>query len=146
MVREFKLPDVGEGVAEGEIVRWLVEPGDAVEEDQPVAEVETDKAVVDVPAPVDGTVREILAEEGEVVPVGEVIITFDVAGEESAAEADAQAEAEPEAEEADTEKAEVEARAADDAQATGGADAEPAETGDPETETAVEPDAETASS
>ncbi|MFQ3320360.1 MAG: pyruvate dehydrogenase E2 component (dihydrolipoamide acetyltransferase) [Natronomonas sp.] len=76
MVREFKLPDVGEGLVEAEIVRWLVEPGDTVSEDQPVAEVETDKAVVEVPAPVNGTVREILAEEGEMVPVGEVIITF----------------------------------------------------------------------
>jgi len=171
MVREFKLPDVGEGVAEGEIVSWLVEPGDTVEEDQPVAEVETDKAVVDVPAPVDGTVREILADEGEVVPVGEVIITFDVAGEESAAEADADAEADPEAEEADAETAEAEARAAEgaveeagtagaeaaEAQATGGADAETvggadaeaaggADAGDPGTEAAVDADAETASS
>ena len=83
MVREFKLPDVGEGLTEAEIVRWLVEPGDTVTEDQPVAEVETDKAVVEVPAPVNGTVREILAEEGEMVPVGEVIITFDVEGEEA---------------------------------------------------------------
>ncbi len=81
MVREFKLPDVGEGLTEAEIVSWLVEVGDAVSEDQPVAEVETDKAVVEVPAPVNGTVREILAEEGEMVPVGEVIITFDVEGE-----------------------------------------------------------------
>ena len=81
MVREFKLPDVGEGVSEGEIVQWLVEEGDSVSEDQPVAEVETDKAVVEVPAPVDGTVREILADEGEMVPVGNVIITFDVEGE-----------------------------------------------------------------
>ena len=77
MVREFELPDVGEGLTEAEIVSWLVEPGDAVSEDQPVAEVETDKAVVEVPAPVDGTVRELLAEEGEMVPVGDVIITFD---------------------------------------------------------------------
>ena len=77
MVREFTLPDVGEGLTEAEIVNWLVEPGDAVSEDQPVAEVETDKAVVEVPAPVDGTVRETLAEEGEMVPVGDVIITFD---------------------------------------------------------------------
>ncbi|QLD86265.1 2-oxo acid dehydrogenase subunit E2 [Natronomonas halophila] len=82
MVREFKLPDVGEGLTEAEIVNWLVEPGDTVTEDQPVAEVETDKAVVEVPAPVNGTVREILAEEGEMVPVGTVIITFDVEGEE----------------------------------------------------------------
>ena len=77
MVREFTLPDVGEGLTEAEIVSWLVEPGDPVSEDQPVAEVETDKAVVEVPAPVDGTVRELLAEEGEMVPVGDVIITFD---------------------------------------------------------------------
>ncbi len=88
MVREFKLPDVGEGLAEAEIVRWLVEEGDTVSEDQPVAEVETDKAVVEVPAPVNGTVREILAEAGEMVPVGTVIITFNVEGEpeEKAAE------------------------------------------------------------
>ena len=81
MVREFKLPDVGEGLTEAEIVAWLVEVGDPVSEDQPVAEVETDKAVVEVPSPVHGTVREILAEEGEMVPVGTVIITFDVDGE-----------------------------------------------------------------
>ena len=80
MVREFELPDVGEGLTEAEIVRWLVEEGDRVSEDQPVAEVETDKAVVEVPAPVNGTVRDILAEEGEMVPVGTVIITFDVEG------------------------------------------------------------------
>lgn len=82
MVREFKLPDVGEGVAEGEIVEWLVTEGDKVSEDQPVAEVETDKAVVEVPSPVNGSVKEILAEAGEVVPVGNVIITFNVEGEE----------------------------------------------------------------
>ncbi|MEF8791966.1 MAG: biotin/lipoyl-containing protein, partial [Haloarculaceae archaeon] len=81
MVREFRLPDVGEGLTEAEIVDWLVEVGDTVSEDQPVAEVETDKAVVEVPSPVNGTVREIRAEPGEMVPVGEVIITFDVEGE-----------------------------------------------------------------
>ncbi|SFS32354.1 dihydrolipoamide acetyltransferase family protein [Halostagnicola kamekurae] len=83
MAREFKLPDVGEGVAEGELVSWLVEEGDPISEDQPVAEVETDKALVEVPSPVDGSVRELRAEEGEIVPVGDVIITFDVEGEES---------------------------------------------------------------
>jgi pyruvate dehydrogenase E2 component (dihydrolipoamide acetyltransferase) len=83
MVREFKLPDVGEGLTEAEIVDWLVEVGDTVSEDQPVAEVETDKAVVEVPSPVNGTVREILADAGEMVPVGNVIITFDVEGEEA---------------------------------------------------------------
>ncbi len=86
MVAEFKLPDVGEGVAEGELVSWLVEPGDTVSEDQPVAEVETDKALVEVPSPYNGTVAELLAEEGEMVPVGDVIITFNVDGE--AADAD----------------------------------------------------------
>ncbi|SFR33587.1 pyruvate dehydrogenase E2 component (dihydrolipoamide acetyltransferase) [Halogeometricum rufum] len=89
--KEFKLPDVGEGVAEGELVTWHVSPGDTVTEDQVVAEVETDKALVDVPSPYDGTVKELLAEEGEMVPVGTVIITFDVEGEgdEAAAESEA---------------------------------------------------------
>ena len=82
MIEEFKLPDVGEGVAEGELVAWHVEPGDTVVEDQVVAEVETDKALVEVPSPYNGTVAELLAEEGEIVPVGEVIITFEVPGED----------------------------------------------------------------
>ena len=82
MVREFELPDVGEGVAEGELLRWRVEPGDSVSEDQPVAEVETDKAVVDVPSPVNGVVEELRAAEGEIVPVGDVIIIFGVEGED----------------------------------------------------------------
>ena len=77
---EFKLPDVGEGIAEGELVNWLVEEGDTVTEDQPVAEVETDKAVVDVPSPFDATVAELRAEEGEMVPVGDVIVVFDTGG------------------------------------------------------------------
>ena len=87
MVREFTLPDVGEGLTEAEIVSWLVDPGDTVTEDQPVAEVETDKAVVEVPSPVDGTVEELLAEPGEVVPVGTVIVTFAVDGEAAGADA-----------------------------------------------------------
>jgi pyruvate dehydrogenase E2 component (dihydrolipoamide acetyltransferase) len=89
---EFELPDVGEGVAEGEIVDWLVEPGDPVEEDQPVAEVETDKAVVEIPSPVNGSVQEIHAAAGEMVPVGTVIITF-------AEEGDTESEGETSAEE-----------------------------------------------
>ena len=71
MTREFKLPDVGEGVAEGEILDWLVEEGDTV----------TDKAVVEVPSPVNGTVRELHYEPGAMVEVGSVIVTFDVEGE-----------------------------------------------------------------
>ncbi|SDX89773.1 2-oxo acid dehydrogenase subunit E2 [Halopenitus persicus] len=80
---QFALPDVGEGVAEGELVAWLVEEGERVEEDQSVAEVETDKAIVEIPAAYDGVVSRLHAEEGEVVPVGDVIVTFDV-DEESA--------------------------------------------------------------
>ena len=103
-VEEFKLPDVGEGVAEGELVSWLVAPGDRVEEDQPVAEVETDKALVEVPSSYDGVVEELFAEEGEMVPVGDVIISFRV-DEDGDAEAtagdDAGTEAEPEPESAD---------------------------------------------
>lgn len=85
---EFRLPDVGEGVAEGEVVAWLVEPGDTVSEDQPVAEVETDKAVVDVPSPYDGRVVDLHWEVGDVVPVGEVLLTFET-DEEAAPEGDA---------------------------------------------------------
>jgi len=81
MVFEFKLPDAGEGIAEGEIVAWHVSPGDRVEEDQVMADVETDKAVVDLPAPVTGTVVDLHAEEGEMVPVGTVVATIEVEGE-----------------------------------------------------------------
>jgi pyruvate dehydrogenase E2 component (dihydrolipoamide acetyltransferase) len=95
MVFEYELPDVGEGVAEGEIVAWHVEPGDHVEEDEVLAEVETDKAVVDLPSPVTGTIRELHAEEGEMVAVGSVVVTIDVDGE--AAEEPDEAGAEPEA-------------------------------------------------
>ncbi len=74
---EYELPDVGEGVAEGEIVVWHAEPGDQVSEDEVLAEVETDKAVVDLPAPVDGVVEELHADTGDMVPVGQVVVTID---------------------------------------------------------------------
>jgi pyruvate dehydrogenase E2 component (dihydrolipoamide acetyltransferase) len=77
MAYEFKLPDIGEGLVEGEIVKWLVEAGGTVGEDEPMVEVMTDKATVELPAPVAGTVRELRAKEGQVVPVGEVIIVID---------------------------------------------------------------------
>jgi pyruvate dehydrogenase E2 component (dihydrolipoamide acetyltransferase) len=103
MPQEFELPDVGEGVAEGELVEWLVEPGDTVSEDQPVAKVETDKALVDVPSPYDGTIKELRAEEGEMVPVGDVIMVYNVEGEDDLSDTSTEAEtgeteAEPEAE------------------------------------------------
>ena len=76
MAYEVKLPDIGEGVAEGEIVRWMVKAGDAVKEDQPLVEVMTDKANVEIPSPRTGTIEAIHAEEGQVVPVGTVIVTI----------------------------------------------------------------------
>ncbi len=73
---EFKLPDIGEGVMEGEIVGWLVEPGQDVREDDPMVEVMTDKATVTIGAPKTGTIQEVRAAVGEVVPVGFVIVTL----------------------------------------------------------------------
>ncbi|MFB6196338.1 MAG: dihydrolipoamide acetyltransferase family protein [Haloplanus sp.] len=90
-VETFDLPDVGEGVAEGELLRWLVDPGDEVRADEPLAEVETDKAVVDLPSPYDGTVRELHVAEGEIVPVGTTIVSIETDGEGSDADADADA-------------------------------------------------------
>src|SRR5262245_24944784 len=81
MAFEVKLPDIGEGIAEGEIVRWMVKPGDAVREDQPLVEVMTDKATVEIPSPRTGTIEALLAEEGAVVPVGSVIVSIAVHGE-----------------------------------------------------------------
>jgi pyruvate dehydrogenase E2 component (dihydrolipoamide acetyltransferase) len=80
MAYEVKLPDIGEGVAEGEIVRWLVQPGEAVKEDQPLVEVMTDKATVDIPSPRNGVVAALHAREGQVVNVGATIITIEVEG------------------------------------------------------------------
>ena len=85
MTTEFRLPDLAEGVAEGEVVAWHVAEGDRVEEDDVLAEVETDKALVEVPSPYAGVVVERCAAAGEVVPVGEVLVRFEsddaVAGE-----------------------------------------------------------------
>ncbi|UCM89021.1 dihydrolipoamide acetyltransferase family protein [Streptomyces marincola] len=75
--REFRMPDVGEGLAEAEILKWLVAPGDTVSDGQTVVEVETAKAAVELPIPYDGTVREILFPEGTTVDVGTPIITVD---------------------------------------------------------------------
>ena len=74
MAYEFKLPDLGEGVAEGEIARWLVEVGQHVEEDDPLVEINTDKTTVEIPSPASGTVARILVGEGELVPVGTPLV------------------------------------------------------------------------
>ena len=75
---EFKLPDLGEGLTEAEIVRWLVEVGDLVTIDQPVVEVETAKAMVEVPCPYGGVVTARFGEEGTELPVGAPLITVAV--------------------------------------------------------------------
>ncbi|MGH3046690.1 MAG: dihydrolipoamide acetyltransferase family protein, partial [Gaiellaceae bacterium] len=74
MAYEFKLPDLGEGVAEGEIARWLVQVGQTVEEDAPLVEIQTDKTTVEIPSPASGTVARILVEEGRLVPVGTPLV------------------------------------------------------------------------
>ncbi|MGV2983599.1 dihydrolipoamide acetyltransferase family protein [Microbacterium sp. AGC85] len=80
MIEEFHLPDLGEGLAEAEVVQWLVAPGDTVTLNQTLAEVETAKAVVELPSPFDGVVSTLHAEAGETVAVGAPLIAFDVAG------------------------------------------------------------------
>ncbi|HEX7055996.1 MAG TPA: dihydrolipoamide acetyltransferase family protein [Bacilli bacterium] len=77
---EFKLPDVGEGMHEGEIVKWHVKPGDTIDEDQVLLEVQNDKAVVELPTPVKGVVKEIKVPEGTVTTVGSVLAVIDAEG------------------------------------------------------------------
>jgi pyruvate dehydrogenase E2 component (dihydrolipoamide acetyltransferase) len=78
MIYEFRLPDIGEGVAEGEVVRWLVKEGDVLHEDQPMVEVMTDKATVEIPTPRAGRVVKRMFSEGQICPVGKVLIAIDV--------------------------------------------------------------------
>jgi pyruvate dehydrogenase E2 component (dihydrolipoamide acetyltransferase) len=82
---EFKLPDIGEGVAEGEIVAWHVESGDVVKEDQPKVEVMTDKATVTIGAPKKGTILETHASVGQIMPVGALLVVIDTDGAAAAA-------------------------------------------------------------
>ena len=77
MARAFKLPDLGEGIHEGEILAVLVTVGDEIHEGDPILEVETDKAAVEVPSPFTGVVAEIKAKPGDIVNVGDVLMTFD---------------------------------------------------------------------
>ncbi|GAB2821236.1 dihydrolipoamide acetyltransferase family protein [Actinocorallia aurea] len=90
MVKYFNLPDVGEGLTEADIVRWHVAPGDAVEVNQTIVEIETAKAIVELPSPFAGIVRELLAEEGQTVDVGAPIIGVEEADAEAAAAPPAQ--------------------------------------------------------
>jgi len=82
LVFEFRLPDIGEGVAEGEVVKWLVKEGDEVNENQPLVEVMTDKVNVEIPSPKKGKILKLNAREGEVIKVGQVLITIAEKGEQ----------------------------------------------------------------
>ncbi|MFY9342827.1 MAG: biotin/lipoyl-containing protein, partial [Planctomycetota bacterium] len=84
-LKEFKLPDIGEGIAEGEIVSWKVKPGQAVKEEDEFVEVMTDKATVTITVPFTGTIKELRCKEGDVVPVGSVIAVIDASAAGGAA-------------------------------------------------------------
>ncbi|MGY3481253.1 MULTISPECIES: dihydrolipoamide acetyltransferase family protein [Staphylococcus] len=106
MAFEFKLPDIGEGIHEGEIVKWFVKAGDTIEEDDVLAEVQNDKSVVEIPSPVSGTVEEVLVDEGTVAVVGDTIVKIDAPDAEDmefkgsdSSESTDEAEAEPAKEE-----------------------------------------------
>ncbi|MCZ8539383.1 dihydrolipoamide acetyltransferase family protein [Psychrobacillus psychrodurans] len=79
---EFRLPDIGEGIHEGEIVKWFVKAGDEVQEDDILCEVQNDKAVVEIPSPVKGKVTEVLVSEGTVAIVGDILVKLDAPGYE----------------------------------------------------------------
>ena len=81
MSYEFKLPDLGEGLTEGEVARWLVAEGQEIAEDDPLVEIATDKTTVEIPSPAAGIVSKILVAEGEVVPVGTVLVVIGGGGE-----------------------------------------------------------------
>ncbi|WP_165006114.1 MULTISPECIES: dihydrolipoyllysine-residue acetyltransferase [unclassified Enterococcus] len=103
MAYQFKLPDIGEGIAEGEIVKWFVKPGDTINEDDTLLEVQNDKSVEEIPSPVTGTVKNILVSEGTVANVGDVLVEIDAPGHEgnegdSGVAAESQTPAKPAAE------------------------------------------------
>ncbi|MDI3256511.1 MAG: dihydrolipoamide acetyltransferase family protein [Kyrpidia sp.] len=85
MIYRWKLPDVGEGIHEAEIVRWRVHPGDVVESDQVLLEVQTDKATVEIPSPVAGRVIQVHGDEGQIVPVGTVLVEIETGSDHAAA-------------------------------------------------------------
>jgi pyruvate/2-oxoglutarate dehydrogenase complex dihydrolipoamide acyltransferase (E2) component len=93
MAYEFKLPDLGEGLTEGEVARWLVQEGQEIAEDDPLVEIQTDKTTVEIPSPAAGVVSRILVEEGAIVPVGTVLVV--IGGDGAAPEEPEQPRAEP---------------------------------------------------
>ncbi len=113
MAFEFKLPDIGEGIHEGEILKWFVKEGEHIEEDDPLCEVQNDKAVVEIPSPVEGEVLEIHVQEGEVAIVGDPLIKIDAEGHETDEE-EAQPTEEPEVKAEEETKTEAKTTDADD--------------------------------
>src|SRR5258706_10727734 len=95
MATEVVMPKMGESIAEGTITRWLVKVGDKVERDQPLFEISTDKVDAEIPSPAAGTLLEIRNQEGETVPVNQVVATIGESGAQPAAEAAAPAAAAP---------------------------------------------------
>ncbi len=81
MVKEFIFPDVGEGISEGKLVKWNIKPGDKVEEDQIIGEIETDKAIVEMPSPYEGIIKELKVPVGGTIHVGEVLVVYEGDGE-----------------------------------------------------------------
>src|SRR4051812_18149370 len=95
MAKEFKLPDLGEGLKEGTLVGWKVKEGDTIAAEQAVAEVETDKATTELPSPYAGKVLKLHFKPGDVIPVGSVILTVEPSGATAAAPAKAPTNAKP---------------------------------------------------
>lgn len=104
MAFEFKMPDIGEGIHEGEIVKWFVKEGEVIQEDDVLCEIQNDKAVVEIPSPVEGPVLKVHFEEGDVATVGETLITIDAEGYEDEGGSDSD-QAEEEAKPAEKEEA-----------------------------------------
>ena len=97
MAFKFRLPDIGEGIAEGEIVKWDVKEGDTIQEDDTLVEIQNDKSVEEIPSPVTGKILKILVPEGTVARVGDVLVEIDAPGHEDEGDAAPAAEAAPEA-------------------------------------------------
>ncbi|MCA9765338.1 MAG: dihydrolipoyllysine-residue acetyltransferase [Carnobacterium sp.] len=95
MAFKFKLPDVGEGMAEGEIVKWLVAEGDVIKEEDSIVEIQNDKSVEEIASPVTGTIKKILVAEGTIATVGQVIVEIDAPGHEDEEETAAPAQEAP---------------------------------------------------
>jgi len=96
MANAFRLPDLGEGLTQGEVARWLVSEGQEINEDDPLVEIQTDKATVDIPSPYEGTVLSILVPEGNVVPVGTELVLIGQPGESAATSGPESSGTEPE--------------------------------------------------